>query len=808
MQPEQQQRIMGYFIEEAKDHLNTIEQGLLNLQSTIDDPEMVNEMFRAAHSVKGGAAMLGLNGIQHVSHRLEDFFKILKDSAVRVDQRMESAFLQMFDALKDLVEQLQTPFGLTDESAQSTLAAVEPVFVELEQQLHAATGGARPDAGGLSTGLSGVLPTGVVNLDALGRAFREEVPAHLREMLALFKQSDIDGGSRQQLQVICDRLHVTGAQYQLSAWCHLVECAKRAIATPANSYRTLAPIIIRDIKQAQDLVLAGRAVDIAPGSQLLELVPLTAAQAPMEPDFGDIFANVDDSADFDLGGFGIIPSLGGAVSADGLILGESELASLGNLPIDESEFDLDTAFSDASASTNDYDGDGPEVGIEELNTLADLFEGEMPDLGATWQEEELLGENREGDAFNSASLIDLDESGDFSDLLFEELTPSPRASQVSSEDDLNDLFGDVLDDEPTSPTDSNVADAFGADFFGRDALAQDSSVQNDLSEFLSMSGSVDASLQAEPDAELDDVFGMLDGDLSVAETALPNSTHIQDVSFESPTAQDPSRDDLGFESLDDTRTSLDDLDDLFNDDLFNGTEIQGGIDDPELFEVSDALPVPLTADAVSTDALPVNEFTAEEFVGGEFTAEDSSITNAAPALGAVLPSGDEAAAGIADPWEDLFEPSREDRWDAATLASLEDARLTEDDVDLAALGLEGDLVEQSDPESASPESNVLDSNVLDPSFSDSADFDFGDFSDATDGLGLELDSVAVEALTDDGLDLSTDDFLGALSFDDDGDAPLNRETFIQGEIPDPWGGADLGGGGGTDLRHPSHWQRF
>ena len=37
MMPEQQQRILGYFIEEAKDHLNTIEQGLLNLQNTIQD---------------------------------------------------------------------------------------------------------------------------------------------------------------------------------------------------------------------------------------------------------------------------------------------------------------------------------------------------------------------------------------------------------------------------------------------------------------------------------------------------------------------------------------------------------------------------------------------------------------------------------------------------------------------------------------------------------------------------------------------------------------------------------------------------
>jgi chemosensory pili system protein ChpA (sensor histidine kinase/response regulator) len=78
MQPEQQKRILGYFIEEAKEHLNTIEHSLLNLQSAVDDAEMLNEVFRAAHSVKGGAAMLGIYSIQQISHRLEDYFKILK----------------------------------------------------------------------------------------------------------------------------------------------------------------------------------------------------------------------------------------------------------------------------------------------------------------------------------------------------------------------------------------------------------------------------------------------------------------------------------------------------------------------------------------------------------------------------------------------------------------------------------------------------------------------------------------------------------------------------------------------------------
>ncbi len=118
MQSEQQQRIMGYFIEEAKDHLNTIEQGLVSLQSTMEDTEMVNEIFRAAHSVKGGAAMLGLNSIQKTAHRLEDCFKVLKESPIKADNHLESLFLQVFDTLQALIEQLQSSFGLTDEAAR------------------------------------------------------------------------------------------------------------------------------------------------------------------------------------------------------------------------------------------------------------------------------------------------------------------------------------------------------------------------------------------------------------------------------------------------------------------------------------------------------------------------------------------------------------------------------------------------------------------------------------------------------------------------------------------------------------------
>ncbi|NHC33187.1 hybrid sensor histidine kinase/response regulator [Scytonema millei] len=268
MLPEQQQRILGYFLEEANDHLNTIEQGLLNLQSTLADSEMVNEIFRAAHSIKGGAAMLGLNSIQRTAHRLEDFFKILKECpSIQIEQTLESLFLQVFDNLKALLEQLQNGSNLSDGEASRLMAEVEPVFAALEHQLSVLVGQAggsmHPDE----------LPMPAVTADAqaaIASAFEYSVPETLRELLQLFKQPETSQ-TRQELQACCTRLAEMGVEYDLSGWLTLCETAAGAIANADNSYRTLAPVIIRELKQAQELILAHRADEIIICEQLQSL---------------------------------------------------------------------------------------------------------------------------------------------------------------------------------------------------------------------------------------------------------------------------------------------------------------------------------------------------------------------------------------------------------------------------------------------------------------------------------------------------------------------------------------------------------
>jgi chemotaxis protein histidine kinase CheA/ActR/RegA family two-component response regulator len=139
MQPEQQ-RILGYFIEEAKEHLATIENALLNLQTVVDDAELMSEVFRAAHSVKGGAAMLGIHSMQHIAHRLEDYFKVLRENPIRVDQQLEALFFKGFDALNILTEELEHTLSLSDDRAHQTIQDLEPVFLELQTHLSQLTG--------------------------------------------------------------------------------------------------------------------------------------------------------------------------------------------------------------------------------------------------------------------------------------------------------------------------------------------------------------------------------------------------------------------------------------------------------------------------------------------------------------------------------------------------------------------------------------------------------------------------------------------------------------------------------------------
>lgn len=251
------QKILGYFIEEAKEHLETLEQGILDLGNLVNNTEQMNEMFRAAHSIKGGAAMLGYGSIQKTAHRLEDAFKILKENPIQVDKKLESLFLKGYDLLQILIDKLSSPLGLQAEEANAILKKGEPTFAELQAYLNYLLD-----------------PQKFTPAVATASSISIRVRDILKQMLQLFKQEETSA-SRQQLQKLTLSLSQLASEQQ--KWQYLVKNAESALANPKHSYRTLAPVIIKELKQAGDLLEWGRGEEITV-SQELQL--LAAAKLP------------------------------------------------------------------------------------------------------------------------------------------------------------------------------------------------------------------------------------------------------------------------------------------------------------------------------------------------------------------------------------------------------------------------------------------------------------------------------------------------------------------------------------------------
>ena len=257
-----QQRILGYFIEEAKEHLQTLEKGILQLSTSAQDAEMVNEMFRAAHSVKGGAAMLGYTSIQKTAHRLEDAFKMLKESSIDVDNKLESLFLDGYDYLKDLVERLESSAEFSDNDAIEILEQAESNFTVLQKYLQE-----------LNVGVSSTETT-EPSID-----ISEQVKETLKQMLQLFKQ-EASTENRQKLQQLCLDLGELAPQEQ--NWQNLIVTAQKALTNTRYPYNTIAQIVIKELKISGDRLHFGQIEQIVPSKNLQQLANTATATPPSQ----------------------------------------------------------------------------------------------------------------------------------------------------------------------------------------------------------------------------------------------------------------------------------------------------------------------------------------------------------------------------------------------------------------------------------------------------------------------------------------------------------------------------------------------
>lgn len=117
------------FLDETKEHLQNLNTQILNLESDSENMDTINEIFRAAHSLKGMAGTMGYKRMQTLTHDMENVFSEVRNGNIKVQPEMIDVLFQCLDALEEYTNNIQ-------ETADEGTNDNEPLIKQLAEILN------------------------------------------------------------------------------------------------------------------------------------------------------------------------------------------------------------------------------------------------------------------------------------------------------------------------------------------------------------------------------------------------------------------------------------------------------------------------------------------------------------------------------------------------------------------------------------------------------------------------------------------------------------------------------------------------
>jgi two-component system chemotaxis sensor kinase CheA len=128
------------FLQESAEHVATMESGLLALRSSSEDGETLNAIFRAAHSIKGGAGSFGLDSLVRFTHALESLLDRLRAAEMTVTEEVIAVSLEAVDQVR----------ALLGAGAGEEMPAASVELIARIEALSASETGVQPAAGAVA----------------------------------------------------------------------------------------------------------------------------------------------------------------------------------------------------------------------------------------------------------------------------------------------------------------------------------------------------------------------------------------------------------------------------------------------------------------------------------------------------------------------------------------------------------------------------------------------------------------------------------------------------------------------------------
>ena len=95
------------FIDESAEHLQTLSDCIMTLEKEPDNKDTINEVFRAAHSLKGMAGTMGFKRMQHLTHDMENVFQEVRSDKLSVDSSMIDLLFKCLDAIEGYLDNVK-----------------------------------------------------------------------------------------------------------------------------------------------------------------------------------------------------------------------------------------------------------------------------------------------------------------------------------------------------------------------------------------------------------------------------------------------------------------------------------------------------------------------------------------------------------------------------------------------------------------------------------------------------------------------------------------------------------------------------
>ncbi|MCR4685283.1 MAG: chemotaxis protein CheA [Lachnospiraceae bacterium] len=131
------------FLDETSEHLQSLSDQLMILENEPENEDTINEIFRAAHSLKGMAGTMGYKRMQNLTHDMENVFSEVRNGKMKVSSHLIDVLFQALDALEEYKNTIQET---QDEGTNDNEAIIKELQQILDEGTGAGESGAKPEA--------------------------------------------------------------------------------------------------------------------------------------------------------------------------------------------------------------------------------------------------------------------------------------------------------------------------------------------------------------------------------------------------------------------------------------------------------------------------------------------------------------------------------------------------------------------------------------------------------------------------------------------------------------------------------------